>query len=244
MLIFEKKKSYKWILKNYVILLEHWSILYKFLVEKTSRCDWYLKQCSQGPGGPVLTFWSTRTGRSAGVTVLITQNQKERLTKVLSPSTFCNQPVQPVCFALPFANEIGFVWFVISLRALRTARSVSVSVLASTDRSWCPRRREQERQKKQQNKFTSDLQTVSFQLAWQTPEIRPFISSFFFFFWFFFFLFTYFFFSFFFFSHFQTSKRGGKAHQGRDGEWKSPCAGQASKQRGKAKKLNASEIYW
>lgn len=178
--------------------MEHWSILYKFLVEKTSLYDWYLKQCSQGPGGLVLTFWSTRTGRSAGVTVLITQNQKERLAKVLSPSTFCNQPVQPVCFALPFANEgIGFVWFVISLRALRTARLVSVSVLASTDRSWCPRRREQERQKKQQNKFTSDLQTVSFQLAWQTPEIRPFISSFFFFLIFFFpFHLLFFFFSF------------------------------------------------
>lgn len=84
----KKKKSYKWILKGDITLMEHWSILYKFLVEKTSLYDWYLKQCSQGPGGLVLTFWSTRTGRSAGVTVLITQNQKERLTKVLSTSTF------------------------------------------------------------------------------------------------------------------------------------------------------------
>lgn len=75
----------------------------------------------------------------------LTQNKKERLTEVVSPSTFCNQPFQPVYFTLPLANEdTGFVWFMLSLHELRTARSVSVSVLGSTDRNWCPRRNEQE----------------------------------------------------------------------------------------------------
>lgn len=55
----------------------------------------------------------------------LTQNKKERLTEVISPSTFCNQPFQRVYFTLPLANEdIGFVWFMLSLLELRTARSV------------------------------------------------------------------------------------------------------------------------
>ena len=46
------------------------------------------------------------------------------------------------------------------------------------------------------------------------------------------------------FSFFQISKCGGKTHQSRDGKWKSSRSGQISKQCGKAKKLNASEIHW
>lgn len=46
------------------------------------------------------------------------------------------------------------------------------------------------------------------------------------------------------FTFFQTSKCGGKTHQSRDGKWKSSRSGQISKQCGKTKKLNASEIHW
>lgn len=102
---------------------------------------------------------------------------------------------------------------------------------------------EQERQKKQ-NQLCIISPNCFLQLCGQL-EIKPVSSSFFIFF---FSLFTYVlcFFLFFFlpFHIFQPSQRGGKAHQGRDGDWKSPCAGQASEQRGKEKKLNASEIYW
>lgn len=43
---------------------------------------------------------------------------------------------------------------------------------------------------------------------------------------------------------FQSSERGGKTHQSGDGKWKSARSGQISKQCGKTKKLNASEIHW
>lgn len=90
------------------------------------------------------------------------------------------------------------------------------AALGSTDRSWCPRRKEQERQNKQ-SELRAELRTVSSQFVWQTPHIKPFISSFFFFF----LTFSptcYCFLCFFSFHIFHTSKRGGQAHQGRDGE--------------------------
>lgn len=143
------------------------------------------KKCSKSTECLELKFWSCV---GLQVSHRLTQNKKETLAEVVSPATFCNQPFQPLDSALPLAHQepgsvarmVCSLYSLLPVHELRTARRAAAPAPAPTDRSCCPRCKEQERQKKQ-NKFTSDLQTVSSLLVWQTPEIKPFSSSFFFF---------------------------------------------------------------
>ena len=94
---------------------------------------------------------SASLGVKRGVTLQVshslTQSKKERLTEVVSPSTLCNQPFQPVDFTLPLANEdAGVAWLM--LRA-GDGEIGACAVLGAADCSWCPRRGEQERWKRQ-----------------------------------------------------------------------------------------------
>lgn len=167
--------SWKRLLKGFVnlIWMEHRYISCQFLSEDLSvwvvpKAVWHRAECLR------LQRWSAVAAcRCPG----LTQNRNDRLAEVVSPAPLCNQPFQPIDFALPLANEdTGSYGFCSPCMSSGLQDPCLLLCLVPLTATGAQDAKKQEQQK-QQNKLTSDLQTVSSQLVWQTPDIKPFISS-------------------------------------------------------------------
>lgn len=97
------------------------------MVKKTCRYDLISKKCSKSTERLELKFWSCV---GLQVSHRLTQNKKETLAEVVSPATFCNQPFQPLDFALPLAHQepgsvarmVCSLYSLLPVHELRTAR--------------------------------------------------------------------------------------------------------------------------